>query len=198
MVSRREFIQAGVAVSALPAMASVTFMPALAAAAPVPLYKAVFDRRFASSVAFGEAAASLGLAVHAIDGDITDLWYHDLDGRWRAGPAAIAGLTGHGALFCLERLAWDHGMRLVYRGDHAVRADGALEHALRGPDLLKGQADRLAASGAGWGRQVAGLVARCPEGVAACREDAARAVSGSPHAESEPLISWVLAPVARA
>ncbi len=32
-----------------------------------------------------------------------------------AGPAAIAGLTAHGALFCLERLGWDVGMRVATR-----------------------------------------------------------------------------------
>jgi hypothetical protein len=48
--------------------------------------------------------------VHAIRGDITDLWFHDLDLRWKQGPAPIAGLTTHGPLFCLERLAWGKGI----------------------------------------------------------------------------------------
>jgi hypothetical protein len=55
--------------------------------------------------------------VHGFDGDITNIWYHDLQPRWQKAPAAIAGLTAHGALFCLERLAWDVGMRVVARAE---------------------------------------------------------------------------------
>ncbi len=75
----------------------------------------IFDERFPASVAFGEEWKARGAAVHAIRGDITDLWFHDLDLQWKKRPVAIAGLTAHGPLFCLERLAWDRGMRVVSR-----------------------------------------------------------------------------------
>jgi hypothetical protein len=88
-------------------------------------YKVVVDRRFPDSVAFGAEMTRLGAPVHTMQGDITDLWYHDLDRRWRQGPVAIAGMTAHGPLFCLERLAWDHGMRVVLRTEHPPAADGA-------------------------------------------------------------------------
>jgi len=87
---------------------------------PISLYKVIFDRRFPSSREFGAEARKLGLPVHEIEGDITDLWYHDLSLRWREEPVAIAGLTAHGPLFCLERLAWDHRMRVVFRARHSL------------------------------------------------------------------------------
>ena len=52
-------------------------------------------------------------------GDMTRFWYDDLYHRWRQAPVAIAGLTAHGALFCLERLAWEKRMRVVYRREHS-------------------------------------------------------------------------------
>ncbi len=77
MASRREFLQAGIAVSLLPA----TVPPVAASAAdtsskaPAPqvFYKVIFDERFPASVAFGEEWKARGAAVHAIRGDITDL-----------------------------------------------------------------------------------------------------------------------------
>lgn len=199
MVGRREFIQAGVAATTLPALSGMPLSGAFAGPAPMPLYKVLFDRRFPSSIAYGEAARAQGLDTHGIDGDMTSFWYDELHGRWRGAPVAIAGLTAHGPIFCLERLAWDHGMRVVYRGDHASRPDGRLEHVVSGPGGMLLHAARLAAGGPDWGRQAAGLLARCPEDAAAvCRSAAAVAISTEPVHEPEPLVSWVIAPVRRA
>jgi hypothetical protein len=127
MASRREFIQAGLAASLLPVAASE--LPAAVSvkesqAPPVSFYKVIFDERFPSSVAFGQEWKARGAAVHAIRGDITDLWFHDLDLQWKKQPVTIAGLTAHGPLFCLERLAWDHGMRVTSRVEQKERYDG--------------------------------------------------------------------------
>jgi hypothetical protein len=59
-----------------------------------------------------------------MEGDITALWYHDLYARLRTGPIAMAGLTLNGALFCLDVLARNHGMRVVFRQEHTQRLDG--------------------------------------------------------------------------
>jgi hypothetical protein len=115
MASRREFIQAGIAASVLPMTVAGRTVAASQRADESNFYKVIFDERFPASVAFGEAWKARGAAVHAIRGDITDLWFHDLDLQWRNRPAPIAGLTAHGPLFCLERLAWDRGMRVVSR-----------------------------------------------------------------------------------
>ena len=86
MASRREFLQAGIAASVLPM--------AVAGANPAPgkrdhaadFYKVIFDERFPASVAFGAEWKARGAAVHAIRGDITDLWFHDLDQQWKKQP----------------------------------------------------------------------------------------------------------------
>lgn len=119
MISRRRILQSGLAATSLPLVASLSLAPLQSAHAKAldhpGLYKVLFDQRFAASREFGDEARRRGQAVLGFNGDITNVWYHDLHPRWRQGPAAIAGLTAHGALFCLERLAWDVGMRVTHR-----------------------------------------------------------------------------------
>jgi hypothetical protein len=128
MTSRREFLHAGIAAAVLPIAAPsvpawARMSSAEAAGNPASFYKVIVDERFPASVEFGVEMSRLGAPVHTIQGDITDLWYHDLDAKWKQNPVAIAGLTAHGPLFCLERLAWDHGMRVVLRTEHASLDD---------------------------------------------------------------------------
>jgi hypothetical protein len=127
MVSRRSVLQGALAATSLPIIANVagaSTWPSPHADAPTAaldhpsLYKVLFDRRFAAARAFGRDAEWRGESVHAFDGDITHVWYHDLHPRWQRGRAAIAGLTAHGALFCLEHLARDARMRVVHRAKH--------------------------------------------------------------------------------
>jgi len=199
MASRREFLQMGVAALALPISARAalgTPVPAAAAAesARVPLYKVVYDERHAPCRAFAGEAKGLGVAVHGIRGDITGLWFNDLDARWKKEPVAIAGLTEQGPLFCLERLAWDHGMRVIYRADHTYR-DGYMEHDLSGSDRMLREAVELSSSGPDWSARVASLLTRCP----ASRAQASKLTVGTPAAKQagDPghLVSWVIAPV---
>ncbi|HEX4003157.1 MAG TPA: hypothetical protein VHX36_10950 [Candidatus Acidoferrales bacterium] len=207
MASRREFLQAGIAALALPISAQAVLSPVAAAsesALPVtpsykPLYKVVFDERFPASAAFGVEARILGLPTHSIRGDITDLWFHDLDARWKKQPIAVAGLTAQGPLFCLERLAWDHGMRVVFRGDHRYLPGGAIEHTLTGPEGVLCQAALLESDADGWAARIAGIVARLPEGPSSPAKVSVRGRAKAPaQAEPEELISWVIAPVAGA
>jgi hypothetical protein len=196
MTSRREFLQIGIAASAWP-LAVRADLARGALAAPVPLYKVVYDTRFADSAAFGRSALAAGHSVHAIDGDMTRLWYDDLYHRWREAPVAIAGLTAHGALFCLERLAWDHGMRVVFRAEHAPSRD-ALVHELSGPaDMLS--AARASVCRADWAAGMADVVAACPAGRAAIESTRAHgpAVAAFGH-DADSLWSWVIAPASRA
>ena len=115
--TRREFLQAGMAASLLPFAVASSSGGAAAASEPV-LYRVLFDIRFPDSVAYGREAERRGHETVGFAGDITDFWYHDLSLRWRRGPAAIAGMTTQGPLFCLERWAWDHGLRVVARAEH--------------------------------------------------------------------------------
>jgi len=143
MTSRREFLQIGVAASTLPLCAGAQALAPLAdgdgGVDAVPLYKVLYDVRFPASVTFARRAAEWGVATQAMAGDMTRFWYDDLYHRWAQGPAAIAGLTAHGALFCLERLAWDQRMRVVFRAEHKVDALGPVAHDFAGPaELLRG------------------------------------------------------------
>jgi hypothetical protein len=199
MASRREFLQVGVAALALPISACAASKPSASAlageSAPAKLYKVIYDERHASSRAFAAEVARLGAPVHAIKGDITDLWFRDLDARWKKQPVAIAGLTEHGALFCLERLSWDHGMRVVYRADHTYRADGYMEHEFSGSERMLREAVDLSSSGPDWSARVASLLTRCP----AARAQASKLTVVTPAArqagDPEHLVSWVIAPI---
>jgi hypothetical protein len=201
MASRREFLQVGIAALALPISAHAALTPTPDApekTTPItPLYKVVFDERFPASVEFGNEARSLGLPTHSIRGDITDLWFHDLDAQWKKNPVAIAGLTAQGALFCLERLAWDHGMRVVFRGDHRYLPAGSIEHVLTGPASVVREAANL--EGEAWAARVTNLVTRIPEGHSTPAKATIHGRAAAPaNTEAEDLISWVIAPVAGA
>jgi hypothetical protein len=197
MTSRREFLQIGVAASALPWAAYAAAATPSVSADALPLYKVVYDARFSSSIEFARRASAQGHAVHAIDGDMTRFWYDDLYHRWRRGPAAIAGLTARGALFCLEQLAWDQRMRVVFRAEHSVGDDGCVAHRFDGTTALMSAAVD-AASGPGWAAAMADIVGRCP----LARPERATASALTKHASTspvgEPLFSWVIAPVIRA
>lgn len=196
MTSRREFLQIGMAATALPLATEVVRAAGVTDAADaLPLYRAVYDTRFSDSVAFAAALGRHGVPMHAIDGDVTRLWYDDLYHAWRTRPVAIAGLTAHGALFCLERLAWDHGMRVVFRAEHRYR-DGRIEHDLAGPVAMLAEAERLGGSAA-WPACMAAALCACPRG----RTELGRAHRAAPFEGAAPageeLYSWVIAPVVR-
>jgi hypothetical protein len=207
MASRREFLQVGLASLALPITARAAFSPDILAPVIEPpstqLYKVVYDERFAASRAFASEAKSLGATVHGIKGDITDLWFNDLYARWKQSPVAIAGLTAHGPLFCLERLAWDQRMRVVFRADHDYLSESQIVHALAIPESMQRRADELKNSGSDWASRMAHLVTRCPEGLSPSQAQASKTKIVAPAAKAandaeETLISWVIAPVSRA
>jgi hypothetical protein len=126
MINRRQVLQSGLAATSIPLVAGLSLAPLQAAHAKVlehpSLYRVLFDQRFAASREFGSQAQWHGQNVQGFNGDITNIWYRDLHPRWQQAPAAIAGFTAHGALFCLERLAWDVGMRVTHRVEQ--RFDG--------------------------------------------------------------------------
>jgi hypothetical protein len=198
MLSRRDFLESAVQVSAL------TLGPwaSLPGARARGLFCVLFDARSPAGSTFGAELAACGLPGAPIRGDVTEVWYSQLSPRWRQGalPLGVAGLTDYATLFCLERLGWDHGLRLIYRGEHR-RSDDQLEH--RVATHLGPQAELAhTLSGAQWplalARRVAALDAsdagraravsrRTPESVHRSR-------GASAELEGLPLYSWVLAP----
>jgi hypothetical protein len=206
MTTRREFLQAGIAASAVPMTAGAFIsdkptMPKPSASAaplsPMPFYKVVFDERFPDSVTFASEMKRLGVAIHGIKGDMTDLWYHELQPQWQKSPVPIAGMTAQGPLFCLERLAWDHGMRVMFRAEHHYRTDGCIEHVVSAHEAVLRDAADLATAGSNWSARLAGLVSTCGQGRLETSPAVVTRLGESPRADQETLFSWVIGPVVR-
>ena len=183
---------------------------AIIASERLPLYAAFFDERFAPAVHFGSIAQRRGLPARAVRGDMTDLWYRELEPLWRREPRPIAGLTAYAALFCLERLAWDHGMRVVFHGTHDRIASGAVQHVIRGPWKLaptrKVHEGPEAASEAAWPKALAVHLARQDQRLgwtalppALCATATRVQTPGAPLGSGfeQRLHSWVIARAAR-
>jgi hypothetical protein len=92
--------------------------------AHVAFHRAVFDERFAECRGFAAELRSAGVFTSAIRGDVAGLWYHDLRLHLSESRLPFAGLTDRPALFCLEELARDVGMRVIFRADHIIDRDG--------------------------------------------------------------------------
>src|SRR5690606_38436251 len=109
VTNRREFLQSAAVLSAAPLAGRAAFAKGHPSAT---LDGVILDERHAAAREFGAHAALLGARTFSIEGDITDLWQNELLKRWRSAPGAIAGLTERPALFLLERLGWEHGLRV--------------------------------------------------------------------------------------
>jgi hypothetical protein len=206
MASRRDFLQLGLAASALPLAgrhlptADRVRIPTLSTTAvstgrglsAAHFYRVIVDSRIAESVRFGERMSELGATIAAVAGDITDVWYHELYPRWKQEPVAIAGLTEHGPLFCLERLAWDHQMRVIYRAEHVFGRDCGSHELSVPPDM-----DTRALHGAtDWAIGTAELVSSCQSATARLTPaTVASTVAGTRPGERDPLYSWIIGPL---
>jgi hypothetical protein len=197
MTNRREFLKVGLAASALPMALHAELGTGAEPPPAVPLYKVLYDTRFPASVAFARRAAAGGLVVQAMGGDMTRFWYDDLYHRWQWGPAAIAGLTARGALFCLERLAWDQRMRVVFRGEHSLASGGCVAHRFEGPAALLPKA-KGAATESSWAAALADVVAACPRDRTKRQQTHALTAQAETLPATETLFSWVIAPITHA
>ncbi|MGH9715866.1 MAG: hypothetical protein ACRD4R_03935 [Candidatus Acidiferrales bacterium] len=204
MTNRREFLHLGVAALSLPIAARALVSPEIFAPAEragvEQIYEVFFDERFPACLAFGEAIKRRGLSTYAIRGDITDVWFSDLYYRWKQAPAAIAGLTAPGPLFCLEMLARDAGMRVAFRTDHRLTTSGSvsgsrIEHEFMGSQRAILEAADPDACGEHWPERMADLVSRFPQE----RDSAVNAKASGPvlNGGDDPphLVTWVIAPV---
>ena len=109
-INRRDIIKLG---SVLP----MAVMSAIAGGtttdfAPIA-NRIIYDARFAAARRFARDALARKWPITAFHGDITDLWYDDLSVSWRNADVIISGCTTKEALFCLERLGWDVGLRVT-------------------------------------------------------------------------------------
>lgn len=106
--SRRIFLKYGLGACS----AGALIRPVPAQKPVMPYYKAVFDERFEDARAFATQATARATPTVAIRGDVTNLFFNDLDLRWKLGPVWLIGFTTAASLFCLHLLARDRGMRL--------------------------------------------------------------------------------------
>jgi hypothetical protein len=109
--SRRIFLKCG-----LGACSASALIPTLSARPVIPYDKAVFDERFEEARAFATQATARATPTVAIRGDVTNLFFNDLDVRWKLGPVWLIGFTTSASLFCLYLLAQDRGMQLRFCG----------------------------------------------------------------------------------
>ncbi len=197
MANRREFLGTGLAVTALPIAGVLASQAhAAAAAAPVQLHKVVHDERFADSRAFADRARRLGGKTHGIEGDVTALWFNDLDQQWRTAPSVIGGLTSAAALFCLERLAWDQGHRTVFRAEHTPLAGGGFRHTVIGGQDPKALAKDLKTAGAAWPVLIAQTLLGMPAGALAAAPLPGPVNTLKGQSQGPLLVSWLIAPKA--
>jgi hypothetical protein len=159
MPNRREFLQTGAAVSAIAANGMIsTTAGAVGASRPTKLHRVIYDDRYAEGRRFAEVVAAHGVPTRALDdGDITRFWCEELETLWKGEAVAIAGFTQFGPMFVVERLALERGMHLVLRVEHRGRADGTLEHSLRGPRETLALATGFEALHADWPGLIAAL-----------------------------------------
>lgn len=195
MTNRRQFLHAAALAAAVPIVARSGMGVDTGGDRLV-----VFDRRFQMARQFAARAGLDGLKLRAIDGDITALWFEELSLRWKEKPLWVAGLTARPALFCLERLAWDHGMRVVSHVQHIAQPNGEVAHSLRIP--MDGAGSReIAGAGDLWPEFLADVLTGTPATAGKRRGPSEASMPPAYDNDESVLHSWVIAgvhPVAHA
>jgi len=197
MMNRRDFLRNSAAGAALIGVGG--YVPGVTPVHAAPMHssldKAIYDERFRDSVAFAREAETLRIPTHAIRGDITDLWFKDLDLRWRRDRAMVAGLTTECVMFCLEQLAWTHHMRVVYRAEHVFLPSGRVAHAFHGSERARAQAGAFDGNdSSGWAPRVAHVIASVAADPAS-RRGVTSVLPAPPRDDQDLLVSWVIASV---
>ncbi len=192
MIERRSVLKLGAAgIAGALVSVPIRALGALPADFHGSLHRAVFDERFDECLAFAGEMNRRGVITSGIRGDVAQLWYEDLRARLSQRPAPVAGLTDRVALFCLEELARDVGMKVLFRVDHVADKNGQAQHEATGPASVV-EATRTLAPGPGFGRATAVLA--CQFDVSGPRNIAAQKRMGpfSPNNKAA-LVSWVIA-----
>jgi hypothetical protein len=192
MVNRRSALKIGAAtVAGVLAKLPVSGRNLPPAKAHIAFHRAVFDERFAECRGFAAELHSVGVLTSPIHGDVAKLWYEDLRAALSKRRAPVAGLTDRAALFCLEELARDVNMRVVFRVDHTIELDGLAQHVAAAEASIV-SATRLLPKEPHFGRAMAERFSRLDP-----RElrDAAAQKRTGPFAPEDKtvLVSWVIA-----
>lgn len=187
MATRRTFLIGMTASAAVPEAALGRSPAAMATGHPLRLM--IYDERFAQARAAAERARTRGLATRAFRGEISSLWHETLTPALSGGTAPLAGLTSVGTLFCLERMAWDMGYRVMFRIDHADR--GALGWRHAAPAALPADIAERLRPAADFGGDAIDLAI---ESASSWRDCTHAAPISAPDLAGEMLASWIVAP----
>jgi len=179
MVNRRSVLKIGAAtVAGVLVKMPVSGLDQPPQRAHAAFHRAVFDERFGECRGFAAEMDSAGVRTSAIRGDVAKLWYGDLRVHLRENRLPVAGLTDRAALFCLEELARDVGMRVIFRADHILDQETGTQHD--------------AAGVAGFGRAIA--VSLSQFDMSEPRDTSAQKRTGPFSPENKTaLVSWLIA-----
>jgi hypothetical protein len=190
--SRRQVLKSAAVLSASPLAGKLAFAGGTDANM-APHVAVILDVRHEEARAFGRRARDLGSTVRTIEGDVTPLWQSELHARWKAGTGVIvAGMTERSALFVLERLGWDHNLRVIFEAEHTPGAAGQFSHRVRrtGDRALQQQ---LQAAGPAWTMALADSLLTGTGAVSRDITPTDAAMASSLH-EPDKLHSWIIAP----
>jgi hypothetical protein len=201
MTTRRDFLTTTITVPvALGIGAKALAAPSgpHSAARRLPIDQVIVDESFAASVEVAALAQQQQLSVSTIHGDVTAVWYHGLAPRWRDGPMTIAGLTSAGTLFVLERLAWEAGLRVVYRAEHWQIDERTMRHEVTGPIAMRSRGQRLPSAPGAWSRAAAAVLLSGEHAAERFAAETTRPFLNNPGPATElEGISWVIAPLTK-
>lgn len=195
LVDRRKFIQIG---AGMAAAATAVPLSAFASATDVlPLYKIIYDERFGPCRLFAEEAKHCGANVHAIRGEVHDLWSDDLYHRWKSSPVAIAGMTTYVPMFRLATMARDAHMRVIYRAHHMVEdAAGGGEHEVFGPRVALTRQPALRGPHTEWSRGAARIVTAWPSRALSVKGSESNVAQADRSAiNGDTLLTWLISAV---
>ena len=192
MISRRQLIRSGMAVSVLGLsgrMAPAVEFPTLRA---VRISYFLVDARFDDARQIAQAAALPGQALIVLPRDALGLWHNQLKPALDIATQSFAGVTTEQGFFMLRTLAADHRLRVQFAATHATPCDGRIAHELLGPTPLLAHCQRQ--SGIATWQSVIGSAIR---GNHAGRNTQLRFDSAVSDARrDEALVSWVIGPAA--
>jgi hypothetical protein len=191
METRRTFLQACAAVSALPLAGLAA--PALALAPGAGLYRLVADLDTPAGRAFAKEARRLGAPAATPSRAVSALWSDDLSDRWKTTAAPIAGLTDHNTWFVLDMMASGAGLRTIYQAHHVASARGERRHEVFGPHAMLEHRAMLEAANGGWAARAARAVVGAPRKASLARTQSTVLAAQDRMLGPGDLVSWVIA-----
>jgi hypothetical protein len=128
LITRRQLIGSGLALSALGLGAHNTMARDVPGRPAARVTLLVVDERFAAARTLARSLAAPGIQRVALPRDVLDLWHRQLAPACRSGAQAIAGVTTERGFFLLRTLTAEYRLRVLSRTTH-----GALVSWLIGP-----------------------------------------------------------------